>query len=136
LSAASDKGQALTFLSTLYQLQWQSSVRVIAMGDAPNDLTMLACANVPILLASSAGVFDPGVTAALPHVRKVSRDTPDAWSRAVLQAVLEGPETAVGTQSGTEANRLRVRSARFTPSQLRRLVKASTQLPCQVMKRA
>jgi mannosyl-3-phosphoglycerate phosphatase len=87
LSAGSDKGHALQFLAALYEMAWQSPIRVIAMGDAPNDLGMLANADIPILLASSSGEFDPHVTATVPHVRRVSRKSPDAWSRAVLQAV-------------------------------------------------
>lgn len=91
LSAGSDKGQALLFLTALYEMAWQSPVRVIAMGDAPNDLGMLSEADIPILLASPSGEFDPKVSATLPHVRKVSRKSPDAWSRAVLHAVLSFP---------------------------------------------
>jgi mannosyl-3-phosphoglycerate phosphatase len=91
LSAGSDKGQALLFLTALYEMAWQSQVRVIAMGDAPNDLAMLSEADIPILLASPSGQFDPKVAATLPHVRKVSRKSPDAWSRAVLHAVLSSP---------------------------------------------
>jgi mannosyl-3-phosphoglycerate phosphatase len=127
LSAASDKGQAMAFLSTLYQLAWQSPVRVIAMGDAPNDLAMLASADIPILLASATGEFDTGVTAALPHVRKVSRDSPDAWSRAVLQAVRENPDCPTPNRS----NAARCSTGRTADAEryLRRLVQASTQLP-------
>jgi mannosyl-3-phosphoglycerate phosphatase len=135
LSASSDKGQALQFLSTLYQLAWQAPVRVIAMGDAPNDLAMLARADVPILLASSAGTFDLGVSAALPHVCKVSRDSPDAWSRAVLQAVLVNSDLAAPDNAGQQPRSSSARG-RLRPKPLRRLVQACAQLPSQAMKRA
>jgi mannosyl-3-phosphoglycerate phosphatase len=89
LSAGCDKGQAVQILTDLYQLAWTSPVRVIALGDAANDLPMLRRAHVPILLANRDGRFDPVVTKALPQIRRVSETSPAGWGQAVLQAIRE-----------------------------------------------
>ena len=136
LSAGTDKGLAVRFLTTLYQLAWRSPVRTIALGDAPNDVPMLAAADVAILLASPTGRFDTSVARSVPHLRKVGGRTPDAWSRAVLLALqntVDNPSARATTGSGTSpvAGPKRGRSPR-----LPRLPQARAQFPRKIMKRA
>ena len=108
LSAGANKGSALRILTSAYRIGWGTAVRVVALGDAANDLSMLQSADLPILLASVQGQFDPVVTKALPNIRQVAPTSPATWSRAVLEAVREcestngvdnvrrGPDSAAG----------------------------------------
>jgi len=86
-SAGDDKGKALQTLTSAFQIGWGTQVRVVALGDAANDLPMLQNADLPILLASLRGQFDPVVTKVLPNIRQVAPTSPANWSRAVLEAV-------------------------------------------------
>lgn len=88
-SAGDDKGKALQTLASAYEIGWGTAVRVVALGDAANDLPMLQSADIPILLASVRGQFEPVVTKAIPNIRQVAPTSPASWSRAVLEAVRE-----------------------------------------------
>jgi len=93
ISAGADKGRALQLLTGIFQIAWGAAVRVIALGDAANDLPMLRAAHLPILLASSHGQFDPVLTRAMPGIRRIAPTSPANWSRAVLEAVRECEST-------------------------------------------
>ena len=93
LSAGANKGCALRILTSAYQIGWATGVRVVALGDAANDLSMLQSADFPILLASVRGQFDPVVTKAMPTIRQVAPTSPANWSRVVLEAVRECENT-------------------------------------------
>jgi len=83
-----DKGRALQRLMALYAaegLRFSS----VALGDSPNDLTMLQAADRPIVVPRPVGRPHPVLAAALPAAEVAPEPGPAGWNSAVL-AVLGG----------------------------------------------
>jgi mannosyl-3-phosphoglycerate phosphatase len=88
LGGASDKGRALAALLRLYAAQ-RRSYTVLALGDSPNDLSLLRAADRAIVVPRPHGGLDPVLAAALPRAERAPQPGPEGWNAAVL-AVLAG----------------------------------------------
>jgi mannosyl-3-phosphoglycerate phosphatase len=84
LHAGSDKGRAVRELMRLYRRDWRARLSSVALGDAANDLPMLAAADLPILLPRHDGSFDETVLSRLPRIRRGRAHGPAGWNEAVL----------------------------------------------------
>ena len=94
LIGAADKGRALRAL-----LRDLPGAFTVALGDSPNDLTMLKAADRPIVVPRPGGAPDPDLAAALPSAEMAPAPGPEGWNAAVL-AVLSGAGLGrVGGQS-------------------------------------
>jgi mannosyl-3-phosphoglycerate phosphatase len=82
-----DKGEALRTLLRLLPLA--SLGQTVGLGDAANDLPMLAAVDRPILMPRQDGSIDPALATALPRAERASAPGPAGWGSAVL-AVLAG----------------------------------------------
>jgi mannosyl-3-phosphoglycerate phosphatase len=83
-----DKGRALQRLVALYAAEGRRFSSV-ALGDSPNDLSMLQWSDRPILIPRPEGGPQATLAAALPEAEVAPAPGPLGWNRAVL-AVLEG----------------------------------------------
>jgi mannosyl-3-phosphoglycerate phosphatase len=81
ITGDNDKGRAVRILTDLHRDQW-GPVRTIALGDSPNDLSMLTAADEAILIARSDATHDPEVLRALPGVHEAGPG-PAGWAAAV-----------------------------------------------------
>jgi mannosyl-3-phosphoglycerate phosphatase len=61
----------------------------IGLGDAPNDLALLAAVQQPIVIPRPDGTADPALAEALPGAQVAPRPGPAGWNQAVL-SVLRG----------------------------------------------
>lgn len=76
-----DKGDAARALIALYDQAWGGLITVV-VGDAPNDIPMLALADYPIVVASPlAGT----VAACVPGARLTHTPGPAGWNDAILE---------------------------------------------------
>lgn len=81
LMGANDKGRAVSELRDLYKREsgaWTS----IALGDSPNDLSMLRAVDIPILVQKPGGTYDSGIN--IPGLVFAHGVGPEGWSAAVL----------------------------------------------------
>ncbi|HSD49157.1 MAG TPA: mannosyl-3-phosphoglycerate phosphatase, partial [Actinomycetota bacterium] len=69
---------------------------VLALGDAPNDLSLLLAATRPVVMPRSDGTFDPDLVACLPGAERAPGPGPAGWSAAVLVALAGGSLPRVG----------------------------------------
>lgn len=86
LTGNNDKGKAVRTLLHLFRREgdWCS----VAIGDGPNDLSMLEAVNVPILVQHSNGMHDPEVRG--PKIIRVDGIGPVGWNRAILELLTDG----------------------------------------------
>ncbi|KMY66997.1 hypothetical protein AAU61_13670 [Desulfocarbo indianensis] len=85
LLAGGDKGKAVRELSQLYRA-YDPELKVMALGDAPNDLPMLAAADRAVLVARPGGGH---ASLDLPGLIREPGVGPQGWNAAVLQALQE-----------------------------------------------
>jgi mannosyl-3-phosphoglycerate phosphatase len=78
-----DKGRALQRLIALYAAEGRRFT-VVALGDSPNDLSMLERADRAILIQRSDGQTDPRLAQALPRAEVAPAPGPRGWNEAVL----------------------------------------------------
>jgi mannosyl-3-phosphoglycerate phosphatase len=83
-----DKGRALQRLIALYAAE-SRRFSPVALGDSPNDLSMLLASDRPILVPRPDGKPHPALAAALPGAEVAPAPGPSGWNSAVL-AVLGG----------------------------------------------
>lgn len=88
LLGPSDKGRAVEVVRTLFTVPGGQPPSVLALGDAPNDLTMLRAATAAVIVPRRNGP-DATLAAALPGAGLAPAPGPAGWSAAVL-AVLDG----------------------------------------------
>jgi mannosyl-3-phosphoglycerate phosphatase len=82
LHGAFDKGDAIGRLITRYQARF-ADMKTVALGDSPNDFSMLRKVDFPVLLGDP-GRF-PEVKEELPRLRLVEKAGPRGWNEAVLE---------------------------------------------------
>lgn len=81
LQGNNNKGQATRMVISWYR-KHHSNVVSIALGDSPNDLSMLEQVDFPVLVRSQC---DPGkLTRHIPRLRHTSEMGPKGWNSAVL----------------------------------------------------
>lgn len=90
LVAGSDKGRAAGLLAKLYGKAWHGRLRTVALGDSPNDLSLLAAVDQAVLLPRPDGGFAEEVLTRLPHVGLGSAPGPRGWNGAVLRILAAG----------------------------------------------
>jgi mannosyl-3-phosphoglycerate phosphatase len=78
--AGNDKGSAVRWLIARYRAQWPA-VRTIGLGDAPNDVPMLAEVDVAVVVR---GPHAAEVHALVPHATTTAAEGPAGWNAAVL----------------------------------------------------
>lgn len=88
LTGATDKARALRTLIGFYAAEARRFT-VVALGDSPNDVSLLRAADRPVVLPRPDGAVDPLVSAALPDAERAPHPGPAGWNAAVL-AVLNG----------------------------------------------
>lgn len=87
LTGPSDKGQAIRAI--LHGTPGGVDGEVVGLGDAANDLPLLAAVSRPIVMPLAGGEVDPALAARLPQAERAPAPGPAGWAAAVL-AVLEG----------------------------------------------
>jgi mannosyl-3-phosphoglycerate phosphatase len=88
LTGPTDKGRAVLELLRLYPGNGSGRVAV-ALGDSPNDLSMLQAVDRPIVVPRPGGACDETLAAALAGAERAPAPGPRGWNEAVL-AVLRG----------------------------------------------
>lgn len=88
LTGPTDKGRAVLELLRLYPANGSARVTV-ALGDSPNDLTMLEAVDRPIVVPRSGGECDESLALRLAGAERAPAPGPPGWNDAVL-AVLRG----------------------------------------------
>ncbi len=88
LTGGSDKGRAARVLMGLFEAVGRR-LTSIGIGDAPNDLALLASVQHPIVIPRPDGTADPALAAGLPGAQLAPRAGPAGWNDAVL-SVLRG----------------------------------------------
>lgn len=83
VSGGSDKARALAWLRRRYSEAWPASgTTVVALGDSPNDATMLSAADVAVVMpARTPRPFEVSA----PRVLRAEREGPRGWSDSVLE---------------------------------------------------
>jgi mannosyl-3-phosphoglycerate phosphatase len=89
-----DKGRALDRLLALYAAEGRRFA-LVALGDSPNDLSMLQRADRPILVPRAAGP-DAKLAAGLPRAEVAGAPGPAGWNEAVLTVLRGGFLARVG----------------------------------------
>ena len=89
LIGASDKGDAVRRLRALLRGSGSDGAAIAALGDAPNDLEMLAAADWPIIVPHREGP-DPVLRTALPDAQVAPAPGPAGWNLAVLGLLQAG----------------------------------------------
>jgi mannosyl-3-phosphoglycerate phosphatase len=74
-----DKGKAVRVLMEFFRREL-GEIETIGLGDSQNDLPMLACVDIPLLVQQSPGQW---ADVNLPGLRRVEGVGPEGWSRAV-----------------------------------------------------
>jgi mannosyl-3-phosphoglycerate phosphatase len=89
LNGKNDKGQAMQKLMSLYKRLHGNTVSV-ALGDSPNDFSMLECADYPVLVRSKRN-FE-GLKKRIPRLMVTSEMGPKGWNKALLDILKEKQE--------------------------------------------
>jgi len=80
----SDKGNAAAILIELYKKKL-GKILTIAIGDSPNDISMLEKVDYPIIVQKPDGTYDPRIN--LPNLIKAKGIGPNGWNHAVLSTL-------------------------------------------------
>ncbi len=86
LLGKSDKGKAVTVLTALYKRD-ADGIATVALGDNPNDLSMLKRADVPVIVQRHDGSYDRSID--LPGFLKAEGIGPRGWNSAVIKILSE-----------------------------------------------
>lgn len=90
----SDKGRAVRLLLGMFRKAQRARVRSMGLGDASNDLPMLAEVNIPVLLPGPHGNFDRAVIREIPDILRGHAPGPQGWNLAILKILqAEQPHT-------------------------------------------
>jgi mannosyl-3-phosphoglycerate phosphatase len=83
---ASDKGRAVSILIGMYRKQY-GDILTVALGDSPNDLSMLHSVEHPIIVEKHDGGYDPRLAAE--NFEQAAGAGPEGWNRAVIKFLKE-----------------------------------------------
>ena len=86
LHGETDKGLAVDKLASWYR-KYHPGAEAIALGDSPNDFSMLKRADHPVLICSSRQF--PGLEKEIPHLRRTREKGSKGWNTAVLDLLSE-----------------------------------------------
>lgn len=75
----SDKGKAVSILINLYKKKYDKIIS-IAIGDSPNDISMLKNADYPIIVKKPDGSYETQID--IPHLIKAEGIGPEGWNKA------------------------------------------------------
>ena len=89
LNGKNDKGQAMQKLMSLYK-RLHGNIVSVALGDSPNDFSMLECADYPVLVRSRRS-FE-GLKKRIPRLMVTSDMGPKGWNTALLDILDEKEE--------------------------------------------
>lgn len=81
-----DKGLATRILIDLFRKKY-GQVKTVAIGDSANDLPMLECVDVPVLVQKPDRSWED---VDLPHLYKVDAIGPEGWAKAMDEVVKKG----------------------------------------------
>lgn len=111
LSGGCDKGRAARVLMGLFEAAGRRLLS-IGLGDAANDLAMLAAVRQPIVVPGPDGTADPALAESLPGAQLAPGPGPAGWNAAVL-SVLRGQRLpAARPGAGSEAGDPRIQDRR------------------------
>jgi mannosyl-3-phosphoglycerate phosphatase len=82
LGGDTNKGQAVTQLLELYQLNHREAVRTIGLGDSENDLSMLEAVHIAVVIPNPHS--QSPLTTQLPSARIAQAPGPEGWNQVVL----------------------------------------------------
>ena len=86
LNGKNDKGQAVQKLVSLYK-RLHGNIVSVALGDSPNDFSMLECADYPVLVRSRRNY--EGLKKRIPRLMVTSEMGPKGWNKALLDILNE-----------------------------------------------
>ena len=78
----SDKGKAVTILSSLYKIKF-GEILAAALGDNPNDMSMLEKVDIPILVQKPDGTYSKETR--IPGLIRADGIGPAGWNKEVLR---------------------------------------------------
>ena len=84
-----NKGQAVTQLLELYQINHEEAVQSIGLGDSENDLSMLEAVHIPVVIPNPHS--QSPLASQLPSARTAGAPGPEGWNDAVLSLLGEKP---------------------------------------------
>ncbi len=90
------KGNAMAKLKTWYNRQYAiqgegDPIPTIALGDSPNDFSMLARADFPVLILSERSF--PGLNKKIPKLKTTQYKGPKGWNAAILDILKNTKES-------------------------------------------
>jgi len=78
----SNKGTAVSILEDLYKRKY-GNIKTIALGDSPNDISMLERVDFPVLVQKQDGTYDSQID--MPELIKADGIGPVGWNRALIE---------------------------------------------------
>ncbi|MCI0469533.1 MAG: HAD hydrolase family protein, partial [Nitrospirae bacterium] len=81
---SSNKGIAVSILIDLYKARY-GDVRTVAIGDSPNDISMLERVDHPVIVQKHDGSYDPQIK--IPGIIKAEGIGPEGWNKAILKLI-------------------------------------------------
>lgn len=82
ISKGQDKANAIKFLIKEYEKSCEGDLKTIALGDSANDLTMLQCADIPVLIPHPDGSY---LECDIENVIKAPFPGPKGWNAALKE---------------------------------------------------
>lgn len=80
----SDKGRAVSILIAFYRRQF-GTLTTLALGDGPNDISMLREVDYPVIVQRPDGSYDGRID--IPHLIRTEGIGPEGWNRAVNRLI-------------------------------------------------
>ena len=77
-----NKGEAVTQLLELYQINHEGAIQSIGLGDSENDLSMLEAVHIPVVIPNPHS--QSPLATQLPSARVARAPGPEGWNEAVL----------------------------------------------------
>jgi len=81
-----DKGKAVKKLTQLFKKEF-GKIKTLGLGDSPNDIPMLKAVNIPLLVKTPSGEWNPKV-AKMKRIIKIDGIGPQGWIKAIKKYVL------------------------------------------------